>query len=228
MNKEEIRALILELGADLCGFSPVKRFEACLKGFHPCDILESAQSVIVFARRIPESVFIAKSPVPYTKVNDIVIDDLIKIGIQAALHLEDNGITALPIPSEPYEYWEEDNKKGKGILSLKEAGYLAGLGVIGKNSLLTNKTFGNRILLNALIIDQQFDGDEIDKTVFCMDSCRICIENCKTQAIEDNQVNQKKCREYSGYTNTKGYFLYVCNHCRMNCPFGRGYSSKLT
>lgn len=223
MDKEQIRKVVIGYGADFCGFAPTYRFESTPIGFKPSDIIDSAKSVIVFGKRVPNSVFNSKTPVPYTKVNDIILEDLVNIGIKVSLKLEDNGIVALPIPSEPYEYWEPENKIGKAILSMKEAGFYAGLGGIGKNHLLTNKDFGNRILLNALIIDREYEGDDMQDNSFCNDSCSLCIDNCPSGAIGKDIVIQKKCRESSGVVNNKGYFLYICNECRKNCPAGLGY-----
>lgn len=223
MNKEQIRQTVIGLGADFCGFAPINRFENTTIGFRPSDIIDNARCVIVFGRRVPNSVFNSKSPVPYIKTNNTILEDLVNIGIKASIILEDNGIMGLPIPSEPYEYWEPENKKGKAILSLKEAGYYAGLGGIGKNNLLTNKRYGNRILLNAIIIDREYVGDKIDDNSFCKESCTLCVDNCPAKAITDDSVNQKGCREASEFVNKKGYFLYVCNECRKNCPVGLGF-----
>ncbi len=223
MNKEQIRKIVIDLGADICGFAPVNRFENTSEGFRPSDLIDNAKCVIVFGKRVPNSVFNSKSPVPYTKVNDAILEELVNIGIKASLVLEDNGIMGLPIPSEPYEYWEPENKKGKAILSLKEAGFYAGLGGIGKNNLLTNKEYGNRILLNAVIVDREYEADDLQESSFCTDSCTLCIDNCPSGAIGENSVVQKRCRESSGVVNIKGYFLYVCNECRKNCPAGLGY-----
>jgi hypothetical protein len=42
---------------------------------------------------------------------------------------------------EPYEYWDDKIPEGKGIISLRHAGELAGVGKIGKNNLLINTTY---------------------------------------------------------------------------------------
>lgn len=57
--------------------------------------------------------------------------------MEVSLRLEKQGIGAVPIPSsDPYEHWEPERLHGRAILSLRHAGYLAGLGVLGKNTLL--------------------------------------------------------------------------------------------
>ena len=45
--------------------------------------------------------------------------------------MEQAGASTNPIPcDEPYEFWDDEKKHGRGILSLKHAGVLAGLGTI--------------------------------------------------------------------------------------------------
>lgn len=223
MEKEEIRKLILDCGADLCGFAPVERFTDVPNEFHPKSIFDKTETVVVFAKRVPESVFHSRSAVPYTKVNLLLLEELIRIGVNVAIKLQDWNILGLPIPSEPYEYWDAENKTGKGILDLKKAGCLAGLGIIGRNTLLTNKVYGNRILLNAILVDKKIIGDEILTGYSCKNTCMLCYNSCKSKAIAENGVNQKSCREHSSIVNKKGYFLYVCNTCRIVCPIGKGF-----
>ena len=70
--------------------------------------------------------------------------------LKLSLILEDIGIENVPIPcDDPYEYWEPENQYGRTILFLRHAGYLAGLGVLGKNTRLINEKFGNMIQLRA-------------------------------------------------------------------------------
>ena len=66
--------------------------------------------------------------------------------------IESQGYKAIPIPSdEPYEYWDSENKHGRGILSLKHSAQACGIGCIGKNTLLINEKYGNRLYLGAVI-----------------------------------------------------------------------------
>jgi len=62
--------------------------------------------------------------VPYKFVSDVVLDEVFRITCDLSLRLQDLGVAAVPIPSEPYEYWDVEKNEGRGILSLKHAGYL--------------------------------------------------------------------------------------------------------
>ena len=52
MNNE-IKDLIMKLGADVCGIESIERFIDAPKGFHPRDIYANCKSVIVFGKKIP-------------------------------------------------------------------------------------------------------------------------------------------------------------------------------
>jgi epoxyqueuosine reductase QueG len=223
ISSNEVKKKALGLGAKVCGIAPVQRFKEAPKGFHPADIFPETKSVVALAKLLPEGTLQANSPVPYSSAYDVLLDDVIRITFELCLQLERNdGLIAVPIPSEPYEYWDDEQKVGKGILSLKHAGYLAGLGSIGRNSLLANAEYGNRLLLGAALLNVTLEGDPITDYQFCDDNCNLCMKSCPVSAIHDSTVNQKLCRSNSGYLTKKGYFLYVCNECRKVCPNGPG------
>jgi epoxyqueuosine reductase QueG len=222
----EIKKLARLYEADLCGIAPVERFENAPKGFHPQDIYDGAKSVIVLAVREPKSTFHSKSPVPYTFTSEVALNKVSKILLALILELEKRNVIAIPVPSEPYEYWDKESMTGKGILSLKHAGHLAGLGAIGRNTLLVNRKYGNLIRLGAIITNVILEGDPMEKQIFCDDSCSLCMDTCPAGAIENNSVSQKKCRPHSGITTEKGYSLYVCHNCRKVCPSCEGFDDS--
>jgi epoxyqueuosine reductase len=228
MTAKKVKDMAKSLGADLCGIAPVERFIDAPEGFRPKDLFTDVKSVVVLAKRFPESAFSSTSHVPYTFAADTILQEVFRITCELALSLQDEGIIAVPIPSEPYEYWDAETKQGKGILSLKHAGYMAGLGVMGKNTLLTNNLFGNRITLGALLVDATLKGDPLAQYTFCSDTCNLCAGNCPAKALDGTKVIQKLCRENSTVTTTKGYSLYTCHICRSICPSGKGIKRTIT
>ena len=227
MNAKMLKRLALKNGVDLCGIAPVERFREAPQGFSPVDIYPSARSVLVIAKRVPRAALLSRSPVPYTFASNVVLNEVFRITYELSLRLQDLGIAAVPIPSEPYEYWDVEKKEGRGILSLKHAGYLAGLGVLGKNTLLTNNKLGNRITLGALLLNVSLDGDPIAGYHICKESCNACITSCPAKALDGKSIVQKLCREKSQQITPKGYSLYLCNTCRMVCPAGEGSKKKI-
>ena len=219
VNSEKIKNWASNLGADLCGIAPVERFSNAPKGFHPTDVYSETKSVIVIACRELESSLYSKSPVPYTFSSDIALQKVFRIMYELICQMENSKTIAIPIPTEPYEYWDAENLTGKGIISLKHAGYNAGLGSFGRNSLLLNRKYGNLIRLGAIISNSELDPDPIDDFEFCTDTCNRCTDECKGDAILNGSVIKKFCRPHSSQKNKKGELLYVCNNCRKVCPY---------
>jgi epoxyqueuosine reductase QueG len=227
MNAKMLKSLAVKAGVDLCGIAPVERFHEAPEGFRPTDLYPSAKSVFVFAKRVPQGALLSRSMVPYKFASDIVLDEVFRITCDLSLRLQDLGVEAVPIPSEPYEYWNVEKQEGRGILSLKHAGHLAGLGIMGKNTLLTNNKLGNRITLGALLLNVSLKGDPIAQYHICKEDCNVCINNCPVNALDGRSVIQKLCRQKSQVTTLKGYSFYVCSACRTVCPSGEGLKRKM-
>lgn len=215
-----------ELGADLCGIAPVDRFAHAPAGFHPTDILPGCQSVISLATQFPGSTLtLGKSQAAYTFVRHRVMEKMDRLTFLLSQELETAGHAAIPIPSsDPYESWDAERRHGQGILSLKHAAVLAGLGKMGKNTLLVNRRFGNLLWLGAVLIDAPLAADPVADYSPCPDSCRICLNVCPAQALDGISIEQKKCREVSGKISDGGGYVLACNLCRKTCPNLQGVS----
>ena len=77
----------------------------------------------------------------------------------------------------------------------------AGLGWIGKNSLLINKTFGSKILIGEIITNFSTDySNELEKDL-CKE-CSTCISSCPNQSIQkNNTINANLCNSYQTIEN---------------------------
>lgn len=225
ISTNEVKELAFQLGADLCGIASIDRFYDAPKGFHPADVYRGTKSVISIACRIPEMPLFIHSPSPYTAIEDLALSKVSQIAFSLSIYIEQHGFRAVMIPSVPYDYWDSETLTGKGILSLKHLGYKAGLGYIGKNSLLCNNLYGNLIKLGAIITNAELHSDRMANKDLCGDSCRLCIDSCPVGAIEpDGIVVQKKCREFAEIKNKRGVEIYACHECRNVCPNRNGYS----
>ncbi|GIM28460.1 hypothetical protein CPJCM30710_11260 [Clostridium polyendosporum] len=143
------------------------------------------------------------------------------ISIQLTLNIESEGYKAIPIPSdEPYEYWDSQNRHGRGILSLKHLAQASGIGWIGKNTLLINQRYGNRLYLGAILTNAELTEDDLVKNL-CPKSRNICLKSCPQSALDGITVNQKKCREICAPVTDGGGIVYSCNICRKVCPFAK-------
>ena len=229
INSDNIKELVFQLGADLCGIAPIERFKMAPSGFHPKDIYSDCKSVIVFASFFPVSTLQATTNSPYTMVRNVMVNHTDQISFRLAKDLESKGFPSIPIPSaEPYDYWDEDNTHGRGILSLKHAAVLAGLGKIGRNTLLINKDYGNMIWLGAVLTSLALDGDPIVPYQACVPDCSLCINKCPQNALDGITIDQKRCREISTSVTTGGGWVFSCNICRKICPNHAGIKKIFT
>jgi len=223
INSEIIKKKAIQKGADICGVASVSRFENAPKGFHPRDIYPDCRSIIVFASHFPSSTLQAKTNSPYTFVRNMMVEKIDQISFFLSDELDKDGIVSIPIPSaEPYDYWDSERNHGRGILSLKHAGALAGLGVIGKNTLLVNNLFGNMIWLGAILISEELEPDPNVHYKVCSKKCTICIDSCPQNALDGTTINQKLCRERSISCTDGGGWVLSCNICRKICPNHNG------
>ena len=220
MDATQLKHDVLSRGAALCGIATVDRFtNKTPLGFHPHDIDPDCRSVLVFAATVPYASLTASSCVPYTYISDLVTRRVDTLTLTLAEHFQNHGINAVPIPSDdPYEYWDENRHHGQAILSLRHAGYLAGLGTLGKNNLLTNTTYGNMLQLGALLLDIPLQSDPVATSPTCPEGCRLCLDACPVHALDGTTVNQRLCRPLSNCKTPKGYTLKKCHRCRSICP----------
>lgn len=212
-----------QLGADLCGIAPVSRFSEAPAGFHPRDIFAGCESVIVVGARFPRSTLEAGSQAPYTLVRNVMVGKLDAIAFDLADRLEQEGVVAVPVPSaDPYDHWDAERRHGRGILSLKHAAVLAGLGVMGRNTLLLNDRFGNMLWLGAVLVSAGLPGDPPAAYRGCPQGCTLCLDACPQQALDGRSIDQKRCRERSISVTEGGGWMLSCNTCRKACPLRTG------
>lgn len=107
----------------------------------------------------------------------------------------------------------------------------SGLGWIGKNSLLINKSKGSFFFLAELIIDLELDADGPIKD-YC-GTCTKCIDSCPTDAIvNDKVVDGSKCISYltielkeevipKEFKGKMENWMFGCDICQDVCPWNR-------
>lgn len=221
--KGKIRNAVLQSGADVCGFASAEGFNQAPDGFHPCSIFADCKSVVVFGIALPRGLYEVDSRFVYSHYNSLACPQADHIALQTAKLIEDTfEARAVPLPCDsPYEYWAEEKLEGRGLISMKHAACLAGLGTMGKNTLLLNKDYGNRLVVGCILTDLEIEPDEPAVSI-CPDSCRLCIETCPQGAIKAGFVEQKPCRQYSYGKTKRGFETVECNRCRTVCPMRFG------
>lgn len=227
IGKQILKDKASELGSTLCGVASIDRFAGLPEMTSPEHILPGAKSVIVIALKFLQSTVRSTSTVPYTIIRNILSRKVDEISVALAQFLEDNGYQALPTGAiEPCNYEQSLGKK-VGLISLKNAAFQAGLGVIGKNTLLITPEYGNMVWLGAVISDIELLPDPLVTKNLCNKECRICIDSCPVGALDGSLLmDQEKCWDFAFGEESGGEWRIKCHRCRTKCPYSTGYASN--
>ncbi|HEY2826114.1 MAG TPA: tRNA epoxyqueuosine(34) reductase QueG, partial [Pirellulales bacterium] len=239
-----LKAQALELGFDLCGICPAasppgaERFQQWLAaGYagqmhyladravaynHPSSVLDGARSIVMLAMNYRTS-----DPLPPAVGQGRVSRyswgvDYHKIIRERLARLAD---------------WIRQNQPGariRGVVDTaplleREFAQLAGLGWIGKNTLLLNKQLGSWFFLAAILTDFELEYDSPHATDHC-GTCRACLDACPTGAFVDAYVlDARRCISYltielrdsipNDLRPGIGDWLFGCDVCQDVCPW---------
>lgn len=221
--KQKIKDFVLSIGADVVGVAGIERFEQAPKGFHPRDLFPGCNSVVAFGVALPKGLTKTEPTMIYGHFNYALCPPVDWIALRAAKEIERlSGGYAVPLPSDgPYEYWDADKLEGRGLLSMKHTAVMAGLGTMGKSTLLLNEKYGNMLVLGAVLTDAELASDPLAESI-CIEGCSLCIANCPSGALDGQRAKQANCRPNTYGTNARGYDIVKCNKCRAICPMRFG------
>jgi epoxyqueuosine reductase len=248
--KNKVTALIkqkaLEIGFNAVGISKAEKIDGFSQKYHewikagyhagmeymerniekrenPTKLVEQAKTVIsLLTSYYPEQ----KQPTNIPQIAKyaygvdyhFVIKDMMKElwNFTAELFPELNGRIFVDSAPVPDKYWAVKS----------------GLGWIGKNSCLINKSMGSFVFICELIINIELEYDTSFINDYC-GTCTKCIEACPTNAIiSDRKIDSNRCISYQTIENKsetipdelKGKFsnrLFGCDICQDVCPWNK-------
>lgn len=113
-------------------------------------------------------------------------------------------------------------------LAEKQLAVEAGLGWIGRQSLLITPQFGSFVVLGELLLDDEADAWDAPLQGAGCGSCRACVAQCPTGAIvADCTVDTGRCischtieREPASEIGLDGW-IFGCDACQSVCPWNR-------
>ncbi len=128
-----------------------------------------------------------------------------------------------PIPNRVYT--------DTGPVLERELAQRAGLGWIGKNSMLINPGAGSTFFLAEILLGIELEPDEAIITDHC-GTCTRCITACPTQAIlPDRTLDARRCISYLTIELKDDIpmelrprmqnWVFGCDICQMVCPWNR-------
>ena len=190
---------------------------------HPDNVLDGARSVVMLAMNYRTSEPVAAPPgtgrVSRYAWGEADYHDLIRARLNAlAEFLRALAPTALVrgvVDTAP--------------LMERELAQTAGLGWIGKNTLLLNRNLGSWFFLAALLTDLELAYDQPHATDHC-GTCRACLDACPTNAFPQPYVlDASRCISYLTIELREsmpvalrphvGEWVFGCDVCQDVCPW---------
>lgn len=116
------------------------------------------------------------------------------------------------------------------ILERSYAG-LAGIGWIGKNTMMIHPKLGSYFFLGGMAINLDLDKDQERITSHC-GTCTRCIDACPTQCLKPHQMDAQRCLAYltiekktiamePDLMEKTGDWIFGCDICQEVCPYNR-------
>lgn len=253
--RETIRNRALDLGFSRIGFTDAEPLEPALqrrwarwfaenkagemtwllrpepRRTHPRDLLPNARSAIVVAAAYYDGDH-PEAPVGAGKTGKIaryawgrdyhlvMKENLAQLAEEIAALARENGI--------------EENIESLACVDSKpiderSLAVRAGLGFIGKSTLLIDPEGGSWMLLGVLLTSLELPPDEKIKKLPSCGSCRHCIEACPTAALSPYSMDPRRCISYltielraaipEELKSKMQEWAFGCDICQEVCPF---------
>jgi len=186
-------------------------------------LLPGVQSVVVFGKEVFKEVVALLSPSKgvgeaepaelFGPHSDYLNGRLTRAAYDLSALFRKEGYGSLPLPAAGCP---TDQRFLKAVFSYKHAAQLAGLGTIGRHSLVITPDFGPRVRLACLLTEAPLEASPSLEKKYCLD-CDACIRACPAQALqmpapdEAYSMNKFACRTYRQAGLTCSVCLKTCD-----------------
>ncbi len=104
----------------------------------------------------------------------------------------------------------------------------AGLGWIGRQSLLVTPEFGTFVLLGEIVITEECDHYDKPLVSVGCGECRRCVDACPNGAVKERHIDTSRCiscatieRQGEGEKAPLHGWIFGCDECQTVCPYNR-------
>ena len=104
----------------------------------------------------------------------------------------------------------------------------AGLGWIGRQSLLVTPQFGTFVLLGEIVTSEECDHYDTPLVSVGCGECRRCVEACPNGAVKERHIDTSRCiscatieRADVGEKLPLHGWIFGCDECQTVCPYNR-------
>ena len=215
LNSNMVKECGLNAGASVVGIAASKDFVRAPEGFKPSDNLEGCVSVVVLGAPIPQEALLA-NPIGFIDIRSALNVKMTEIAKNVAKRIKAEGYKAKAINGMGGKWI---NGMQSGHISMKHAAELAGLGIIGKNYLLTNPQYGNLLWFSAVLTDAELMPDKKSPKIINCKSCNKCVEMCPSKALDNPALFGKKGCSETMFKKINNKWEIMCCLCRKVCPY---------
>jgi epoxyqueuosine reductase QueG len=211
-----------KLDVDLLGAASVEKSGARELKERATALLPGAKSAVVFGKEIFKEVVAVLGPSKEVGAGeageflgphgDYLNGRLNKAVYDLAGFLRKEGHRCFPLPAAGGPV---DQRNLVAFFSYKQAAELAGLGTMGRHTMLMTPEFGPRVRLACLLTDAEMEASPSPAKDYCL-NCDACIRACPSKALQVPEkgkaysMNPFACRTYRGTGLT-------CTVCMKAC-----------
>lgn len=104
----------------------------------------------------------------------------------------------------------------------------AGLGWIGRQSLLITPEYGSFVLLGEIVTSEECNEYDKPLQIIGCGECRRCVEACPNGAVKERHIDSSRCiscatieRRGEDSTIPLHGWIFGCDECQTVCPYNR-------